>query len=302
MKHNGKYSLKELEEIEKKVLKYGEKICKEFSIDSKLLIFLRNGKKLRSKLLILSGNIKSKKKRIDICTLIELLHVASLVHDDIIDGNSLRRGFPTINSLINEKYAVSVGYAFFSYIFMELLNQDEQILLSFFETIKEMCMGEILEIKSTFNRSRNVENYIKVISLKTGSLFALSCSINEKKNNNNENLKNFGKNFGIAFQILDDLADITEDENKLGKETLKDLKSGVYTLPVIYHFSNTDKTNEFFSEESIDKSKDKAIKYLRMAKKDVKNKELLNELEILEKSINDISLSNNIHFSRKTAE
>jgi len=297
MKQN---SLKELEEIEKKILKEGEKICKDFSIDSKLLMFLKNGKKLRSKLLILSGNIKNKKKRIDICTLIELLHVASLVHDDIIDENSLRRGAPTINSLINEKYAVSVGYAFFSHIFMELLIKDEQILLSFFETMKEMCIGEILEIKSTFNKSRNIENYIKVISLKTGSLFALSCSINEK--NNNKNLKSFGKNFGIAFQILDDISDITEDENKLGKETFKDLRSGVYTLPVIYHLSNSSKTNLFFSEESINKSKIKAIKYLLMAKKNTKNKKLLDELEILEKNINDVSLNNNIHFSQKTSE
>jgi len=297
MKQN---SLKELEEIEKKILKEGEKICKDFSIDSKLLMFLKNGKKLRSKLLILSGNIKNKKKRIDICTLIELLHVASLVHDDIIDENSLRRGAPTINSLINEKYAVSVGYAFFSHIFMELLIKDEQILLSFFETMKEMCIGEILEIKGIFNRSRNIENYIKVISLKTGSLFALSCSVNEE--NENENLKSFGKNFGIAFQILDDLADLTEDENKLGKETFKDLRGGIYTLPVIYYLSNRDEVNKLFSEESINKSKIKAIKYLLMAKKNTKNKKLLDELEILEKNINDVSLNNNIHFSQKTSE
>jgi len=223
-----------------------------------------------------------------------------LVHDDIIDNNSLRRGAPTINSLINEKYAVSVGYAFFSHIFMELLTKDEQILLSFFETMKEMCIGEILEIKSTFNKSRNIENYIKVISLKTGSLFALSCSVNEK--NNNENLKSFGKNFGIAFQILDDLADITEDEKKLGKETLKDLKSGIYTLPIIYYLSNANRGKELFSEESIDKSKVKAIKYLQMARKKVKNKGLLNELEILEKSVNDISLNNNIHSSQRSVE
>ena len=297
---NKNNSLKELEEIEKKILKEGEKICKDFSIDSKLLMFLKNGKKLRSKLLILSGNIKNKKKRLEICTLIELLHVASLIHDDIIDENSLRRGAPTINSLINEKYAVSVGYAFFSHIFMELLIKDEQILLSFFETMKEMCIGEILEIKSTFNKSRNIENYIKVISLKTGSLFALSCSINEK--NNNENLKSFGKNFGIAFQILDDISDITEDENKLGKETFKDLRGGIYTLPVIYYLSNRDEVNKLFSEESINKSKIKAIKYLLMAKKNTKNKKLLDELEILEKNINDVSLNNNIHFSQKTSE
>ncbi len=297
---NKNNSLKELEEIEEKILKESEKICKDFSIDTKLLMFLKNGKKLRSKLLILSGNIKNKKKRLEICTLIELLHVASLIHDDIIDENSLRRGAPTINSLINEKYAVSVGYAFFSHIFMELLIKDEQILLSFFETMKEMCIGEILEIKSTFNKSRNIENYIKVISLKTGSLFALSCSVNEE--NENENLKSFGKNFGIAFQILDDISDITEDENKLGKETFKDLRGGIYTLPVIYYLSNRDEVNKLFSEESINKSKIKAIKYLLMAKKNTKNKKLLDELEILEKNINDVSLNNNIHFSQKTSE
>ena len=297
---NKNNSLKELEEIEEKILKESEKICKDFSIDTKLLMFLKNGKKLRSKLLILSGNIKNKKKRLEICTLIELLHVASLIHDDIIDENSLRRGAPTINSLINEKCAVSVGYAFLSHISMKLLSQDKQTLLLFFETIKEMCLGEILEIKSTFNRSRNIKNYIKVISLKTGSLFALSCSINEK--NNNKNLKSFGKNFGIAFQILDDISDITEDENKLGKETLKDLRSGIYTLPVIYYLSNRDEVNKLFSEESINKSKIKAIKYLLMAKKNTKNKKLLDELEILEKNINDVSLNNNIHFSQKTSE
>ncbi|HOW03511.1 MAG TPA: polyprenyl synthetase family protein, partial [Caldisericia bacterium] len=100
----------------------------------------------------------------------------------------------------------------------------------------------------------------------------------------------------------DDISDITEDENKLGKETFKDLRGGIYTLPVIYYLSNRDEVNKLFSEESINKSKIKAIKYLLMAKKNTKNKKLLDELEILEKNINDVSLNNNIHFSQKTSE
>lgn len=283
MKTKEKKNLKELEEIERKILKNGKIICKVFAIDPELLIFLKYGKKLRAKLLILSKNIKSKKKRIKIGALIELLHTASLVHDDIIDENTLRRGFPTINALFNDKYAISVGYAFFSHIFMNLLSLDRDILLSFFETIKDMCTGEIFEIKGAFNKEREENDYIEVVKLKTGSLFALSCSVNEKRRD--KELKDFGENFGIAFQILDDISDLVVDKDSVGKETLKDLKGGIYTLPVIYYFSEVDKLKESFTKETINKSKNKALEYLAIAKKKTKNKELLKEVELLEKKI-----------------
>jgi len=300
MKRERKISRK-IEEINKEIIKEGEKIGKILKIETDSLSLLKQGKRLRARLLLSLKNIKRKKKRTKVGTLIELLHTASLVHDDIIDENTLRRGLPTVNFAFNDKCAVSIGYLLFSHTFMKLLSLKKSILLSFFETIKDMCIGEILEIESAFNNKRTENNYIEVVKLKTGSLFALSCSVNEGRRN--KKFKNFGENFGIAFQILDDIEDLIADEAKLGKPIFQDLNGGIYTLPVIYHLPRSNKAKELFTLKTINRSKNKALHYLKKAREEkIENEELLNEIELLEKRINDISLSSSIHLSRKILE
>lgn len=274
----------EIEEINKKIVKENIKILKVFDLNEEFLSFLKYGKRLRVKLLLAANNIKEKKTRRRIATLIELLHTASLIHDDVIDGNRLRRSLPTVNYTFNNKFAIAVGYIFFSNIFLNLINLKKEFYLPFFETIKDMCIGEILEINSAFDKKRTEKNYIETIRLKTGSLFILSCSIGSNKTD--LSLKKFGENYGIAFQILDDIEDLISDESESGKPRFQDLNEGIYTLPVIYELSNNEKKKgNLFSKETILLSKRIALNYIEKAKEDIRNKELLNELEQLRRRI-----------------
>jgi geranylgeranyl pyrophosphate synthase len=298
---------REIKEINREIIKVGIKICEPFKLREEFLSFLKYGKRFRAKLLIAANNIKSKKKRIKIATLIELLHTASLIHDDVIDENNLRRGLPTVNVSFNDKFAIATGYLIFSGIFIYLLSLEKDIYLSFFETIKDMCIGEILEIDTAFDRERTESNYIETIKLKTGSLFALSCSVSDGETN--LKLKKFGENFGIAFQILDDIEDLVSNENELGKPGLQDLSKGIFTLPIIYVLSNKRRESEnLFSRETISLSQKKALSYIKKARKETRNKKLLSELELLQRriiSVNYIcisSLNNSNRFFQKTLE
>lgn len=297
---------REIREINREIIKRGMKICEPFKLRKEFLSILKYGKRFRAKLLIAANNIKSKKKRIKIATLIELLHTASLIHDDVIDENNLRRGLPTVNASFNDKFAIATGYLIFSGIFIYLLNLEKDIYLSFFETIKDMCIGEILEIDTAFDRKRTESNYIETIKLKTGSLFALSCSVSDGETN--LKLKKFGENFGIAFQILDDIEDLVSNENELGKPGLQDLSKGIFTLPIIYLLSNKKRAKNLFSRETISLSQKKAISYIKKARKETGNKKLLSELELLQRRIISVdyicisSLNNSNRFFQKILE
>ena len=280
----------ELDSINKIIESELVKTCKFLDINKSNLAFLLSGKRLRSKLLIFSNEIKRRGERIKIASMIELIHAASLIHDDIIDKSSLRRGNETINHHYNNQTALSLGYLIFSRIFIKILTMRGLIYDEFIETIKDMCKGEIDEINSMYDLNRTEENYIDTINRKTGSLFSIACSVNSNKII--RDLKEFGQNYGILFQIIDDLKDIFSKSEEIGKPVLQDLSSGVYSLPVIYYLQNKKPEEEKNLnivrvdrfKDFIFKTREKALNYTNISES-LKNNKLKKEMLKLKKEL-----------------
>lgn len=205
------------------------------------------GKRIRPVFVLLAGkfgdyNIDSIKR---VAVALELIHMASLVHDDVIDDAELRRGKPTIKSKWDNRIAMYTG----DYIFarsLELMTEIEnplahQILSN---TIVEVCVGEIEQIKDKYDFDQNLRVYLRRIKRKTALLIAASCQLGAIAANVDEvihkKLYRFGYYVGMSFQIIDDVLDFTATEKDLGKPAGGDLLQGNVTLPVL--FAMKDKT------------------------------------------------------------
>lgn len=215
---------------------------KDKLIENALLELIDSGGKLlRPGFVLLSGSFgKYDSERLcNLAAIIEMLHMATLVHDDIIDNAKTRRNNETIQSKYGKDYAVFMGDILFSRCFMMLSNNtsmENMKLLS--EAIFDICTGEIEQFSSRYSKEVSVKKYLKRIAAKTAALFSISfyigafeggCSI-ELTNV----LSNIGYDIGMAFQIIDDILDYTSEDNLIGKPTGNDLKEGIYTLPLIF--------------------------------------------------------------------
>lgn len=198
------------------------------------------GKRLRPLLVFSSCSLfrSPNKNTIKAAIASELIHMASLVHDDIIDKSSMRRGKPSVNSLYGNHAAVLLGDALFAEAFRILASLD---LLSsmhhFVRAIQSMCSGEIQQGQSQYDTNRSVNAYFSHISQKTGALIEASCQSGVETAQANdfqvEHLREFGDYLGTAFQIADDILDFVGAEETLGKPVLNDLRQGNFTLPVL---------------------------------------------------------------------
>jgi octaprenyl-diphosphate synthase len=178
-------------------------------------------------------------------SLVELLHTATLVHDDVVDDSDERRGFFSINALWKNKIAVLVGdYLLSKGLLLSVKNKDYNLLEIVSEAVEAMSEGELLQIEKTRNLNLSEEVYFEIIRKKTASLIASCCAIGAASAGASEtdikNMHLFGEKIGIAFQIKDDLLDYGDDV--IGKPTGIDLKEKKLTLPIIYTLNNTDKT------------------------------------------------------------
>lgn len=202
---------------------------------------MTRGKRLRPLLMLLCGSLEPSKDDdlIKASAATELIHTASLIHDDIIDSSSTRRGKPTINFKWGNKSAVLAGDFLFARAF-ELLSLCNRTDLNEYFTwaIGMMCQGEIDQNKIIFNTDLNEEQYLDNIYRKTAVLIETCCGAGARLSllgeANVEKIKNYGRYFGLAFQIIDDLLDVTAEPALTGKPATKDLKEGVITLPLIY--------------------------------------------------------------------
>ena len=202
---------------------------------------IRGGKRLRPMLFILCANAKiscPSEKTMPLATALELIHTASLVHDDIIDTSKKRRGVETANSKYGAQIAVLVGDWLFAKAFQLVAENDygNQVQLTLSNLVKNLCVGEIRQDRSLFEIPTMSEYYTR-INLKT-AIFLSSCCrlgaiVSEMTERESENLTAYGSGLGLAFQIIDDLLDFFGDEKITGKPHGGDLKSGVITLPVI---------------------------------------------------------------------
>ncbi len=192
---------------------------------------------LISRATMLDSDITPRHRRLAEIT--EMIHTASLVHDDVVDGSEVRRNVPTVNSLYNNGVAVLAGDFLFGQSAWYLANLDNlEVVKLLSEVIKDMAEGEILQALNRFDTTITLEAYLKKTYNKTASLIANSSKaaglLSGVSADFAENLYSYGRNIGLAFQIVDDILDFTASTEALGKPAGSDLISGHLTLPVLY--------------------------------------------------------------------
>ncbi len=207
-------------------------------------ILKQKSKKLRPVLVLLSaktcGEVTERTYRA--AGLVELLHTATLIHDDVVDNADTRRGFPSINSIWKNKVAVLMGdYLLSKGLQIAVDNDDFDYLKVITSTVKRMSEGELLQISRTKRLNNDFDTYYKIISDKTASLLATctylgSLSVTENKETAEDFMK-FGENLGMAFQITDDILDFSGNTSILGKAIGNDIKEKKLTLPLLAAFS-----------------------------------------------------------------
>jgi octaprenyl-diphosphate synthase len=208
-------------------------------------IVRRKGKQLRPMFVLLSaklgGNINESSYRA--ASLVELLHTATLVHDDVVDEASERRGFFSINALWKNKIAVLVGdYLLSKGLLLSLDNKDHRVLQLLSSAVRLMSEGELLQLEKSRKLNLDESIYYEIIGGKTASLLASSCAAGASTTFENEDaiekMRLFGEKVGMAFQIKDDLFDYSSEA--IGKPTGNDIKEKKLTLPLIYTLNNCD--------------------------------------------------------------
>ena len=204
-------------------------------------IVKKKGKRLRPRLSMLSAKIcgSINLKTYKVASLLEILHVATLVHDDIVDDADLRRGWPSVGRIWKNKLSILVGDYLFSKALTNMAEIDSAEAVRILANLaSRLSQGEILQIERALSKDIDEETYFKMISDKTASLFSASCQLGAITVTDDQEkiqaLSSFGELLGQAFQIKDDLFDIVGNIDNLGKPSGYDLKKNMLTLPLIY--------------------------------------------------------------------
>lgn len=199
------------------------------------------GKRLRPALYFMcaQNRVCDTDKLMPMAVAIELIHMATLVHDDVIDNSAIRRGRPTANSCWGNHSSVLIGDYLFAKAFSLVANKaSNQMLKVLTDVICSMCEGEINQNRSTFNADQVEKDYLGRIAQKTADFLAASCELGalaaHLPSDEVQAFREYGYSLGMAFQITDDILDITSSSEELGKPVGNDLRQGIVTLPVIY--------------------------------------------------------------------
>lgn len=202
-------------------------------------IIRRKGKQMRPMFIFLTAKMLGKinDKTYDAATLVELLHTATLVHDDVVDDANERRGFFSVNALWKNKIAVLVGdYMLSKVLLLSIENNNPKLLEVVARAVREMSEGELLQIEKARKLDITEEVYFDVIRQKTASLISTCCeagAISVDRLDETEKMRQFGEFIGIAFQLKDDIFDYGEP-GEIGKPTGLDIRERKMTLPLIY--------------------------------------------------------------------
>ena len=181
--------------------------------------------------------------------IIELIHTATLLHDDVIDDSKLRRGLPTANNIWGNTASILTGDFLYSRAF-QLMNKigSLAVMSELADTSNQIAQGEMLQLTSINNPDITIEHYLKVITLKTAKLFEASAKlaaiISQQPAENIELCANFGKHLGVAFQLIDDILDYTSSEENLGKCKGDDFFEGKPTLPILLAIQNAEQNSD----------------------------------------------------------
>ena len=234
------------EEMELFEKKFAQMMSSEVPLLNRITYFIvkRKGKQIRPMLVFLIAKMISKnelgEKSYRGASILELIHTATLVHDDIVDDSNQRRGFFSINALWKNKIAVLVGdYLLSKGLLISVDNRDYDLLKIVSDVVREISEGELLQIEKSRTMDLSEEMYYKIIEKKTAVLLAACCSIGASSVSENQEviskMYEFGKLLGMAFQIKDDLFDY--GEKKIGKPLGIDIRERKVTLPFIYSLS-----------------------------------------------------------------
>jgi len=250
--------------------KFRTSMMSEISLLNRITFFIvkRKGKQIRPMFVFLVakllGNEKVNERSYRGAALIELIHTATLVHDDIVDDSYKRRGFFSINTLWKNKIAVLVGdYLFSKGLLLSVDNKDFDLLKIISKVVKEMSEGELLQLEKSRDFEITEKIYYEIIRKKTAVLIASCCSIGAtsvmSSQSDIDKIYEFGEILGMIFQIKDDLFDYTD--KVIGKPTGIDLKEKKITLPLIYTINNVDRKEKKWIINSI-KNHNKEKKYI----------------------------------------
>lgn len=272
--------------------------CKDKKIENSIKDLIHSGGKLlRPAFVIVSshfGDYDAEKAR-SLAAVIELLHMATLIHDDVIDDSKIRRGQETIQSKYGKDYAVYIGDFLFCVCFKILASSATlQSVKIDSNSMSRICLGEIDQLNSRFNSKVSVKRYLNRASGKTAELFSLSLYIGAAESGCDDTtckqLWQIGHNIGMAFQIIDDVLDYTGTNDSIGKSVTIDIKQGIFTLPLIYAAKKNSKAfqpyfeKHSFSDEDVrqiiklvnengglNRAKELAAKYTKKAFKMIDN-------------------------------
>ncbi len=232
--------MEELLEVKNQIKEF-VKVCNhEKSLE--LLEKLATGKMLRSKLILKIAGVT--KESIKLCAVVEMIHAASLLHDDVIDEADTRRGQPSVNALYDNKTSIMFGDILYSRAFTELSQMDKRVAFTISNAVTLLSIGEMIDVDLTNSFNKSYDLYLDMIYKKTASLIeasakaaAIIAGLDEEK------YALYGKNLGLAFQMVDDILDITQDSATLGKPAMLDFVEGKVTIPyLLLHERVEDKT------------------------------------------------------------
>ena len=228
----------------------------------------RKGKQMRPMFVFLTAKMISDSTLINekvyrAASIIELIHTATLIHDDVVDSSDKRRGFFSLNALWKNKIAVLVGDFLLSKGMLLCIDNDDFDLLKIIsKSVKDMSQGELLQIEKARRLDIDEKTYFEIITKKTASLIASCCALGASASNSSKSQINkfyeLGEKIGIAFQLKDDLFDY--GNRKIGKPTGIDIKEKKLTLPLIYALNNSSESKKKWLINSVKNSNDYVIK------------------------------------------
>ena len=243
----GRCQMVVLERIKQKIQQFLEELESPLVLD--LSQKLQSGKMLRSKLIL--SITEENQEAILLCAIIEMIQNASLLHDDVIDEAPLRRSLPSINALFGNKNAIMLGDVLYSKAYKELLYfapKYPMIPKIIADSVSVLAIGEMEDVAMAQSFNTQEKQYLAMITHKTAALIEASAYgaafLAGKNEQDALRFQIYGRNLGIAFQIIDDVLDIVGNEETLGKPALSDFREGKTTLPYIYLYHSLDKKGQ----------------------------------------------------------
>ena len=242
-------------ELKDELLLYDSCLKDSLNSDVKLIntvikyIMKIKGKQFRPILCILASKLigEPNKNTYISASTVEMLHVATLLHDDVVDDANIRRGWPTTNSIWRSKVSILIGDYMFSRSLNNIVKLNSLECLNILGNVSDrLSKGEIFQIENSINKNMSEENYFKMISDKTASLISASCKLgilSVKDCDAKNNLSRFGECLGIAYQLKDDLFDVIGNIKETGKPSNLDVKKNMLTLPYIHVINSMPQQN-----------------------------------------------------------